>query len=307
MSFDNPWQWSATAASNTAITSIDITGTTGKVKDGDNALRAIMAGWATVEAKGADVASAATLTLGSQRYYHITGSTGPITDIDFTDAVDGRWAWLIFDSTPTITHNATTLKLPGGTSITAAAGDRGLFVQDSSDNVICLVYIPASGNPSMPDTNATHRLILAAGSNLTADRTLTITSGDAAHTLDISGAPTTVVLATGSYTPTLFNTANVAASTAQVCRYMRVGDTVTVSGYFNVDPTTISTLTTIGMTLPIASNLALVGDVGGAASSTTSESWSIYADTAGEVATLTTLVNTAAAHDVTFCFQYVIK
>jgi hypothetical protein len=147
MSFDNPWQWSATAASNIAITSIDITGATGKVKDGDNALRAIMAGWATVNAKGSDVVSAATLTLGSQRYYHITGSTGPITDIDFTDAVDGRWAWLIFDSTPTLTHNATTLKLPGGANIVAAAGDRALFVQDATDNVICLDYIPAASAP----------------------------------------------------------------------------------------------------------------------------------------------------------------
>jgi hypothetical protein len=308
MSFDNIWQWSETAASNTAIASIDITGTTGKVKDGDNAIRAVMAQVITTEGKGTAIASAATLTLsGPERYFHITGSTGPITDIDFTDAVDGRWAWLIFDSTPTITHNATTLILPGATSITAAAGDRALFIQDATDNVICLEYVRASGNPTMPDTNATHRLILAAGSNLTADRTLTITSGDAAHTLDISGAPTNVVLATGSYTPTLFNGANVAASTAQVCRYSRVGDTVTVSGYFNVDATTTATLTTIGMSFPFASNLALIGDVGGVASSGTSESWQIFADVAGDVATFTTLVNTAAAHDVMFVFQYVIK
>src|SRR5688572_20614348 len=99
MSFDNPWQWSETAASNTAIASIDITGATGKVKDGDNAIRALMSQVITMEGKGTAIASAATLTLsGPERYFHITGSTGPITDIDFTDAVDGRWAWLIFDS-----------------------------------------------------------------------------------------------------------------------------------------------------------------------------------------------------------------
>jgi hypothetical protein len=148
MSFDNPWQWSETAASNTAIASIDITGTTGKVKDGDNAIRAAMAQIITMEGKGTAVASAATLTLtGPERYFHITGSTGPITDIDFTDAVDGRWAWLIFDSTPTLTHNATTLVLPGAANIVAAAGDSALFVQDSSDNIICLAYIRAAQAP----------------------------------------------------------------------------------------------------------------------------------------------------------------
>lgn len=147
MSFDNPWQWSSTPASNTAITSIDITGATGKVKDGDNAIRAVMAGWASVEAKGSDVASAGTLTLGTQRYYHVTGTT-TITDIDFTDAVDGRWAWLVFDGALTLTHNSTTLKLPGGASITTAGGDRALFIQDSSDNIICLDYIPAAAAPA---------------------------------------------------------------------------------------------------------------------------------------------------------------
>ena len=42
------------------------------------------------------------------------------------------------------------------------------------------------------DTNASHDLIIAPGSNLTADRTLTITTGDASRTLDISAASVTV-------------------------------------------------------------------------------------------------------------------
>jgi hypothetical protein len=149
MAFTNIWQWSETPASNNEIDGIDITGVTGKVKDGDNAIRELMSQIITTEGKGTAIASAATLTLsGPERYFHITGSTGPITDIDFTDAVDGRWAWLIFDSTPTITHNATTLQLPGGANIVAAAGDLGLIIQDATDNVICLDYIPAAAAPS---------------------------------------------------------------------------------------------------------------------------------------------------------------
>lgn len=42
------------------------------------------------------------------------------------------------------------------------------------------------------DTNATHDLILSPGSNLTADRTLTITTGDANRTLDISAGSVTI-------------------------------------------------------------------------------------------------------------------
>ena len=133
------WQWSSTNASNTDIGGTDITGSTGLVKNGDNAIREIMAQMAASEAKGADVASASTIALGTGRFFHITGTT-TITDIDFTDAVNGRWAVLEFDGALTLTHNATTLTLPGGANITTAAGDRAFIVQDSGDNMHVLFY-----------------------------------------------------------------------------------------------------------------------------------------------------------------------
>jgi Protein of unknown function (DUF2793) len=96
--------------------------------------------------KGADVASAATVALGDGGFFHITGTT-TITDIDFGAPKDGRWAWVVFDGALTLTHNATTLALPGGADITTAAGDRALLVQDAGDNVVCLAYVKASGKP----------------------------------------------------------------------------------------------------------------------------------------------------------------
>lgn len=99
--------------------------------------------------KGADVASAGTVSIGEGGYCHVTGTTG-ITDIDWATARDGRTAWVIFDGILTLTYHATTLKLPGGASITTAAGDRALFAQDASDNVICLAYIRADGKPLIP-------------------------------------------------------------------------------------------------------------------------------------------------------------
>ena len=94
--------------------------------------------------KGADVASAGTVTLGEGGTFHITGTT-TITDIDWSVAKNGRLAWLIFDGALTLTHNGTTLLLPGGANITTVANDRALFYQDNSDNVYCLVYQRADG------------------------------------------------------------------------------------------------------------------------------------------------------------------
>ncbi len=101
--------------------------------------------------KGSDVASSGTTSLGEGGFFHITGTT-TITDIDWATAKDGRCAWLIFDGILTLTHHATTLKLPGGANITTAAGDRACFVQDASDNVICLAYIRADGSALLSTT-----------------------------------------------------------------------------------------------------------------------------------------------------------
>lgn len=97
-----------------------------------------------MSAKGSDVASAGTTTLGDGEFFHITGTT-TITDIDFTDSWDGRRAWLVFDGALTLTHNATTLILPTGANITTAAGDCALVQVESGDNVRVLAYLRASG------------------------------------------------------------------------------------------------------------------------------------------------------------------
>ncbi len=68
----------------------------------------------------------------------------------------------------------------------------------------------------------------------------------------------------GTYTPTLTNVANLDASAAFVCQYMRVGSVVTVSGKVTVDPTA-GAATRLGISLPIASNLAAEQDCCGTA------------------------------------------
>lgn len=93
--------------------------------------------------KGADVASAGTITLGDGAYFHITGTT-TITDIDFATPWDGRIARLTFDGVLTLTHHATTLILPSGQNIITAANDSCTIVQESGDNIRMTQYEQAT-------------------------------------------------------------------------------------------------------------------------------------------------------------------
>lgn len=131
----------APADSNVMTT---VKATTTEVLTGTDAAKVVTAdALAALWEKGANEASAATVSFGEGGFFHITGTT-TITDIDWDTATNGRMVWAIFDGILTLTHNATTLKLPGGFNITTAAGDRALFVQDAADNVICLAYVRAT-------------------------------------------------------------------------------------------------------------------------------------------------------------------
>lgn len=74
---------------------------------------------------------------------------------------------------------------------------------------------------------------------------------------------TTQYIASGTYTPTLTSVLNVAASTAREAKWTRVGNVVHVVGQMDVDPTSTGSYTTIGISLPIASNLATAYDLSG--------------------------------------------
>lgn len=71
-------------------------------------------------------------------------------------------------------------------------------------------------------------------------------------------------LQTGTYTPVLTNTTNLAASTAFLTQFYRVGSMVTVSGRVDVDPTAAGS-TVLGISLPIPSSFANNFELGGTA------------------------------------------
>jgi hypothetical protein len=82
--------------------------------------------------KGADIASAATLPLGTDgNYFHVTGTT---TISAILSAPPGTEITLEFDGVLTITHNATSLILPGGSNLSTGAGTMLKFISEGSGN-----------------------------------------------------------------------------------------------------------------------------------------------------------------------------
>ena len=92
--------------------------------------------------KGADVASATALTLGTDgNYFDITGTTA-ITSIG--TLAPGTIVCLHFDGILTFTHDGTNLILPGSANITTAAGDEAILIEYATGDWRCINYNRAS-------------------------------------------------------------------------------------------------------------------------------------------------------------------
>jgi len=96
---------------------------------------------ATLFVKGADIASAATLVVGTDgNYLDVTGTTG----ITAMTVAAGRFFILQFDGAVTLTHHATNLNLPGGVDFTTVAGER-LICFSTAANQVHVISISGSG------------------------------------------------------------------------------------------------------------------------------------------------------------------
>lgn len=81
--------------------------------------------------RGTDIASASTLSLPASggHHFNVTGTTG-VTAI--SSAQGGRSVKFKFASSLTITHNGTSMVLPGGVSIVTSAGDIAEFTNEAA-------------------------------------------------------------------------------------------------------------------------------------------------------------------------------
>ncbi len=110
----------------------------------------------------------------------------------------------------------------------------------------------------------------------------------------------------GTYTPALVNVANLDASTAYQCQYLRLGNTVFVSGLVDVNPTLTATATQLGISLPIASNLGAVEDCAGAAAASgiAGQSAAIIGDAANNRAEMQWVAGDITNQPMYFTFGY---
>jgi len=133
----------------------------------------------------------------------------------------------------------------------------------------------------------------------------TATGGAATVPAFVSSAGVIKILDSGVYTPSLTNGANVAASTPYECQWMRIGNVVTVSGKFDVDPTTTATSTTLGISLPVASDIGTEQDLGGVAAATVfNAAGGIRGSAASDRADFVYVCPSAANTQWFFTFQY---
>jgi hypothetical protein len=179
--------WDTTAANNTDVGGLDINENCpagninnairelmAQVKSGVPVLSTVNTYTKTQEwAKGADVVSASTLTLGDDgNYFDITG-TATITAIAAKGV--GTVVKLHFDAALTLTHHATDLILPGGANIVTAAGDEAEFVEYATGDWRCTNYSRASENWVDVASATTTDIGAAASQNVRVTGTTTIT------------------------------------------------------------------------------------------------------------------------------------
>lgn len=118
-------------------------------------------------------------------------------------------------------------------------------------------------------------------------------------------------IASGTYTPTRSSETNLDANvTMTQAQYMRVGNTVTVSGRFTANPTTTLVQTDFEITLPVASNIGATEDAAGTAAcgtiTTRSESAEVIGVAANDTAQIQWVPVDVANQTWSFQFSYEI-
>lgn len=169
------------------------------------------------------------------------------------DKLDGTSTTATLNS-PTITGTATVAVMTVSGMLTAEDLTVNSTATVTTMNVL--------GNLTV-DTDVTIADDLAVTDDVTIGGDLTAGS-DANDFFTLNATPAGKLLAS-TYTPTLTNIVNVQSSTSQICHYIRVGASVQVSGYINIDPTSATTSTQIRISLPISSTISATSNVSGVA------------------------------------------
>lgn len=135
-----------------------------------------------------------------------------------------------------------------------------------------------------------------------------LTSSDMHNNALAQGNASAQQVRSGTYTPTLTGIANVTSTTSRKATWLRVGNTVTVTGQFSVVPTSNNTQTKIGFSIPVASNFGTIYEAGGVASTygtgVTEHSGGFYADTTNDRVELDYYETHGGTNNFSYSFSY---
>jgi len=155
--------------------------------------------------KGADVASAAALTLGTDgNSFDITGAT-TITSIGTLGV--GTHITLHFGDALTLTHHATDLVLPGATDLTTTAGDIAVFYEYAVGDWRCVSYQVAANAPGGGGLLVARKHVLVTAWSTTSSSMVQITGSELTHTLADAGNKLILKASGGAYVSTSPNQA----------------------------------------------------------------------------------------------------
>lgn len=311
----NVWNTTATAATNTDDWFVESVPASGLIPSGLLKIGSILNGAAatfplTLSSAGVLTSAAA----GGYRFAGLGGiqpTSGPATSVLAPDGgayfrvlsgtIDHNSAATTFSNAGTALFRIPLPTVTGLVQFNNGAGTTGVGIDVATDAVLkvrvrahnayatvdALAY-QASGTPGVSGGAGFPSSITAVNGIITA---LTIGTG---------------ALDSGVYTPGLTNVANLAASTAYECQWMRVGNTVTVTGKVDIDPTLTATVTQLGIALPVASNIGAVEDCAGvaAASGIAFQCAAIIGDAANNRAQLEYISGDVTNQPMYFSFSY---
>lgn len=139
-------------------------------------------------------------------------------------------------------------------------------------------------------------------------------TGNAIGSISVNnGIVTAVTVGTstvsGTYTPTRSAETNLDSSVVMsVAQFMRVGNTVTVSGRFTADPTLPANTTSFELTLPVASNLGAPENAAGTAfcGNIAGQGAAIFGVAANDTAKVSWVSSDTTSQSWSYIFSYVI-